>query len=381
MSDITIRTATGKTLDARVEVQDGQIIVHSRSGAGANARNPDYRPALETVLERLAASDIKPDVYLDSRPAQKQPLSERLIANGSALIGPVAEQFNFLVRAMNAGTDSHGAWRRILLDVPGQSALDLAGILKGIKDPTVPSDAPSDEATSKVERLSAAEQRAVTSTHIASAVSELLAGHEMPQFAQSRDYDLITPDGDQLAPKKVFGRALELAGVVANAMPRHFSAGWGQPSFELLEAAGFSVLQKGESAAEAKRRSGKTAQALKEAEKLADSVGADNEERAWIEGDKRMVGHLRVERKRSAKAAAAKRAAVRSANGGKLVCERCKTDWYQVYPHQVAEAIFDVHHTIPLAEMDDGHETTVADLLCLCANCHRAEHRNMALGS
>ena len=93
-----------------------------------------------------------------------------------------------------------------------------------------------------------------------------------------------------------------------------------------------------------------------------------------------MVGHLRVERKRSAKAAAAKRAAVRSANDGRLACERCNTDWYQVYAHQVAEAIFDVHHTIPLAEMDEGHETIVDDLLCLCANCHRAEHRKMALG-
>lgn len=42
MIEITIRIAPGKTLDAKVEVQNGQIIVHSRSGAGANARNPDY---------------------------------------------------------------------------------------------------------------------------------------------------------------------------------------------------------------------------------------------------------------------------------------------------------------------------------------------------
>lgn len=380
MSGVTIRTETGKALDAKVEVQDGQIIVHSRSGAGANARNPDYRPALETVLEKLATIGIKPDVYLDSRPAQKKPLSERLIANGAELTGPVSQQFNFLVRAMNAGTDSHGAWRRILLDVSGQSTLDLTELMKGISAASGVIDASSKGTALKAERLSAAEQRVAKPTHIAAAVNELLAGHEMPQFALSRDYDLITPDGDQLAPKKVFGRALELAGVVANAMPGHFSAGWGQPSFELLEAAGFSVVPKSAAEAEALRRKGKTAQARKEAEKLADSIGADSEERAWIEGDKRMVGHLRVERKRSAKATAAKRAAVRSANGGKLACERCETDWYKVYPEQVAEAIFDVHHTIPLAEMDEGHETYVKDLLCVCANCHRAEHRRMALG-
>lgn len=159
---------------------------------------------------------------------------------------------------MNAGTDSHGAWRRILLDVPGQSALDLMGILKSAGAPSVPSNVSSKGVALKVERLSSAEQRAANSTHIALAVGELLAGHEMPQFALSRDYDMITPDGDRLAPKKVFGRALELAGVVSNAMPGHFSAGWGQPSFELLEAAGFSIVPKSEAAAEAKRRKGKT---------------------------------------------------------------------------------------------------------------------------
>ncbi|MDC0886230.1 HNH endonuclease [Altererythrobacter sp.] len=332
------------------------------------------------MLERLSASGTKANVYLDSRPAKKKPLPERLIANSSELTGPVSEQFNFLVRVMNAGTNSHGAWRRILLGVSDQSASDLAETIGGIKDPAAPSETSSDEGTSRVERLSAAEQRAATSTHIASAVSELLVGHEMPLFAPSRDYDLITPDGDRLAPKKVFGRALELAGVIVDAMPGHFSAGRGQPSFELLEAAGFSVITKSEAATEAKRRKGNNAQSRKEAVKLADSVGADSEERSWIEGDKRMVGHLRFERKRCAKAAAAKRDAVRSANNGQLACERCDTDWYQFYSHEVAEAIFDVHHTIPLAEVDEGHETTVEHLLCLCANCHRAEHRKMALG-
>ena len=78
--------------------------------------------------------------------------------------------------------------------------------------------------------------------------------------------------------------------------------------------------------------------------------------------------------------AAAKRAEIRAANNGHLTCDHCKTDWYGIYGHAIAEAIFDVHHTIPLKDMDEGHETTVADLLCLCANCHRAEHRRMAVG-
>lgn len=117
-----------------------------------------------------------------------------------------------------------------------------------------------------------------------------------------------------------------------------------------------------------------------EVDKAAATVGIDPEERSWIEGDKRMAKHLRTERRRSAKAAAAKRAAVRAAHDGRLACEHCATDWYAIYPPAIAEAIFDVHHTIPLKDMDDGHETEVKDLLCLCANCHRAEHRRMALG-
>jgi hypothetical protein len=110
------------------------------------------------------------------------------------------------------------------------------------------------------------------------------------------------------------------------------------------------------------------------------SVGVDTEERSWIEGDKRMAAHLRTERKRSAEAAAAKRAQVRAANDGKLACDHCLTDWYVIYGDHIAEAIFDVHHTIPLKDMDEGHKTKVTDLLCLCANCHRAEHRRMVFG-
>ena len=202
MNEFKIRTATGQALDAKVEVLSGQIIVHSRSGAGANARNPDYRPALETILERLATRDIKPDVYLHSRPAQKKPVSERLIAKGSRLTGPVSEQFKFLVRAMNAGTDSHGAWRRILLEVPGQSTEDLAKILSASSvSATVANNSPNLSAPS-LERSAAEEQRRATTAHIGAAVAELLDGHEMPQFAHSRDYDLVTRNGERLAPKR-----------------------------------------------------------------------------------------------------------------------------------------------------------------------------------
>lgn len=375
MIDTEIPNPAGKPFNAKIEVDDGSIIFHSRSGAGAAARNPDYRPALETILARLAENGIKPDVYLDSRPAQALPLAQRRLATGAQLSGTAHEQFNFLIRAMNAGTDSHGAWRRIMLSVPNMPTESLVSILQS---PALAEANSNDKRP--LSRLTASEQRRVDNSHVTAAVKHLLAGHEMQQFAESRDYDVVTPAGDRLAPKKVFGLALELTGVVPKAMPQHFSAGWGQPSFELLEAAGYSILPKVEAAEEAARRKQRTEKSNADVDRIVATIGADNEERSWIEGDTRMASHLRIERKRDAKAAAAKRAAVRSDNAGRLACERCETDWYSVYPTVIADAIFDIHHTIPLAQMDAGHATMVEDLLCLCANCHRAEHRKMALG-
>ena len=105
----------------------------------------------------------------------------------------------------------------------------------------------------------------------------------------------------------------------------------------------------------------------------------DLEERTWAEGDIRILKHLRSERVRNTKAAQAKRDVIRKANKGRLACEHCQMDWYAIYSPEIAEGIFDIHHTIPVAEMSDRHETALQDLLCLCANCHRAEHRKMAL--
>ncbi|NCU11354.1 MAG: hypothetical protein GXC70_04195 [Sphingomonadaceae bacterium] len=33
---------------------------------------------------------------------------------------------------------------------------------------------------------------------------------------------------------------------------------------------------------------------------------------------------------------------------------------------------------VPVATMSDGHEAKLDDLECLCANCHRIRHREIA---
>jgi hypothetical protein len=117
-------------------------------------------------------------------------------------------------------------------------------------------------------------------------------------------------------------------------------------------------------------------------ETALNALPEDAENRRYAEGDPRIIDHLRIERRRNSKAARDKRAAVRAANNGRLACENpaCETDWYLRYTAEVADSIFDVHHTVPLAEMAPDHETLIEDLLCLCANCHRAEHRRMVIG-
>ncbi len=358
MEQITIRSQNGSTLDAKVEFGDGEIVVHSRSGAGASARNPDYRPALEAILARLAEQKIEADIFLDSRPVQHLPLAQRRIASTQQLTGPIEDQFNFLIRAMNAGSNSHGAWRRILLKTASRPSRRL---------PEIIGSPATKQLNAPVKRLSSEEQRRVTASHVDSAVARLLSGEDAMNFADSRDYDLVTLTGERLAPKKVFGLAIEEA-LGIHAYPGHFSAGWSQPCFQILQDSGYSIVRKSNSLTTKETAAAEVA-----------SLPPNPEERSWAEGDIRIITHLRRERTRDPKAAQAKRTAIRLANDGRLSCEHCNNDWYAVYPPEVAEGIFDIHHTIPLADMTEDHETALEDLLCLCANCHRAEHRRMAL--
>jgi 5-methylcytosine-specific restriction protein A len=221
----------------------------------------------------------------------------------------------------------------------------------------------------QVERLDTSLLRKVTALNIRRAVDRLVAGQDAPNFAQSTDYDLVADGGVRLAPKKVFGLALEEAlGIIAR--PGHFSAGWSQPCFQLLSEAGFRIVPK------------HVGPASPESQSRGDTeIPGDPEERSWAEGSTSFRRHARLERRRDPAATAAKRLDVRVHNGGRLKCENdaCHIDWYEIFPVPVAESVFEIHHSIPVASMSQDHRTSVADLKCLCASCHRAEHRRLAL--
>lgn len=59
---------------------------------------------------------------------------------------------------------------------------------------------------------------------------------------------------------------------------------------------------------------------------------------------------------------------------GSLHCELCALTTSGAYPASLATSIFEVHHTLPLASAITPRRTTLADLVVLCANCHRAIH-------
>jgi len=58
---------------------------------------------------------------------------------------------------------------------------------------------------------------------------------------------------------------------------------------------------------------------------------------------------------------------------GALQCEACGFNFSKTYGPDI-EGVIDVHHTKPLHTLQPGDKTKLADLVLLCANCHRVVH-------
>ncbi|NSY16156.1 hypothetical protein [Neorhizobium sp. AL 9.2.2] len=343
----------GDTLNSKIDINSRDIVLHSRSGT---TRNRDYRSALELILTRLDGAHITYEIYLDSEPVQAAPLFERELSFDRA--AQVEQRFDELVRAMNAGTQSHGAWRRLLITTDLHDSNKLVAILRAVNE----------EGT--IARLPASELRKVTTEHIHRAVEKLLNGEDAANFSASRDYDVLTDDGVRLAPKKVFGKAMEEA-LGIEALPVHFSAGWGTICFNLLEEAGLWIVTKVVSAD--RRPRSKPREVV---EGIAQII-ATEEEKAWIEGNPKIVQHLVRERQHGL--AKLKREEF-IAEHGRLFCEDCRLDPVEQYGDAGTACIEVHHHRTHVSKMHQGHRSFTDDLKCLCANCHRVLHRKLTLG-
>jgi HNH endonuclease len=93
---------------------------------------------------------------------------------------------------------------------------------------------------------------------------------------------------------------------------------------------------------------------------------------AEIEGEARLVSHLRRERNRTL--VESKKTATLDAKG-RLQCEVCSFDFTTTYG-VLGEGFCEVHHLVPLSASMESVTTTLADLAILCSNCHRVIHRS-----
>lgn len=352
----------GKALDARFQVEGADIVFHSRGGAKAKgAINTDYTRALLLLVQRLAAAKVGiVGAWVDSLMAQTLPKSERLIfeqtdaaKSPEQIVAQMGMRMKYVNSSKVAARRGGNSTKRIRITTSFKgSAAALVSIVGG---QVFAGDQGSDE------RLPAEVLRLATPEYVWLAVQELASGASFAPFGPSTDYDLIDDYGTRLPPKAVFGRALSLALGGAKVVPKNFAAGDTSTCFQLLRDAGFQVI-------------------LKDVPGTAPSGDADADtDPDWTEGKKRLTSHLK--RERGVGLAKAKKAQFKRLHG-KLICERCNEDPVARYGTEHAEACIEAHHAAKqVGEMPEGHKTKLADLQCLCANCHRLIHRLIRTGA
>lgn len=350
----------GHLLDAKFDIEDDSIVFHSRGGSRAKGGvNLDYTPALSVLLERLAAAGFPvTQAWLDSQPAQQLPVGDRMVLDSPDAALPVAGQVRLMskrmagmVRLPTAKSPQGNPTKRIRLKLAeGVTKVDLVSLLKA-----VPARADSRSAS----RLPAGELANVTAEHIDRAIRRLLDDPDSHAFGESTDYDVVLEDGSRLPPKAVFGiAATEALGFPVE--PRHFTAGVNSACFRAIEAAGWIIRPKGEAA------------------EVMEAPPTKDQE--WSEGTPRLRQHL--SRERASGLREAKKAEFRRIHGGRLFCEHCQEDLVEKYGTEHAEACIEVHHkSTHVAAMEVGHRSRLEDLECICANCHRLEHRRLRIMS
>lgn len=341
----------GAPLDAHLDIEGTELVFHSRGGkrGAPGARNLDYGPALRLLLHRLAGGGrVVSSAWIDSDEVLALDRTQRSILDGATTLRPDA-QFTLMSRNMQAfGRPAGAAYggsrvKKIRIatdwDGPTEGLVALLRLDEVLGAPRARG------------RLPAKMFDAVTAEHIWQAIQMLEAGAPHP-FGEPQDFELIAEGGARFAPKAVFGTAARLA-LSIEIRPEHFTGGVASRCHRMLERAGFEIVERG-------------------APSAAVTVPLTDEDREWAEGRARLVTHLR--RERAPGLSKAKKAAfVREF--GRLHCERCGLDPVAVFGAAIGEACIEVHHRrVALARMNEGHLTSLDDLECLCANCHRVVH-------
>lgn len=364
-----------RPLNAKVLVGSDGLIVLSRSGTDTNR---DYRPAMELLLKRIKAAHLRPTAYLDSAPVQSKPLSDRRLAKPEELSGSPEDAFSLLLKRMNAGSSSNGAYRRLFLSLPHNSTERLLRIVTNTPPwgPRTPIEKPRRAAAidSDADAIIPPETiRTLTHAQLQAAVEELLAATVKHDFSDITDYSVVLDDGTRLPPKAVVGIALQNA-LGRKVGWRAFRGGQSTPAFAALRDAGFEIVR---------TRAGPLAKPDRpdppeEVEAIIGETPFSDDDRTFVEGSKKCAYHLKRERN---PALVREKKKQFEAKHGRLFCEHCENDFIEQFGDaDIARSCFDAHHkSIAVTDMEEGHETALDDLEILCATCHRAEHARLRL--
>lgn len=343
---------TGESLDAKIDVTGSEVVLDSRGGTkGKNSRNTEYGKALRLLLARLSQSNYEiSGAWVVSDRTQSLPPSERQVLFPGELSDP-SSAFTLASRRMQAvgsAAAKHGnSTKRLMIQLAKQPTIEQ---LTEILQLTAVDDAASPNGKIKAESL-----ERVTAEYFYRAIAKADQSPMREMYGQSTKFDLLLDDGTRYPPKLIFGiAATEALGF--EVKPKHFSAGWSQPCFNLLHKAGYEIVAKG-----------KPAPSM--------SFPLTEDDRTWSEGSPKRVTHLRKER--ASGLAEAKKAEFLRLHG-KLFCESCGLDPVSKFGPQHGPSLIEVHHDANMvANMVDGHLTRLSDLKRLCANCHRLEHSKL----
>ena len=106
-------------------------------------------------------------------------------------------------------------------------------------------------------------------------------------------------------------------------------------------------------------------------EQVAPYKAVSDEQPEWVEG--RILTRMHLVRERDPRAAAEKKR-VELERTGRLRCEPCSFDFFEIYGEH-GRGYIECHHRIPLADLAESRTTRLEDLALVCANCHRMLHR------
>lgn len=341
----------GIALDAHLDIEGREVVFHSRGGVRgrAGARNMDYGVGLRAILTRLREASMPlAGAWLDSDEVRNLPREQRVLLDGADFHAPVAEQFRLLSSRMQAFGRPEGApyggsrVKRVrLTTTPSPSGAGLAVVLR--LEPIEGGPGRGPKAVSRLESVDA--------EHVWTAVQSLRAKGSTVTSEPSPLFEVLVGEGARLSTRAVFARAVAEATKTPLGEIR-FADSPGSVAHRRIREAGFVIVPVG----------------------TADEspTPPPGDEREWAEGQPKLVLHLRRERAPGL-AKAKKRSFVRQ--HGALRCERCGLDPQAVFGPEVGHACIEVRHAKDqVGEMQPDHRTSLDDLQCLCANCHRIVH-------